>query len=100
VYPGTYEITVLTSSSTGIGNGVALHVVGGTVPAAATRVVISDDTGLVTDATFVAGGPDPARKYFGGLLSPSSIANASLGITIVALDDEGTEIGRYVPGPG
>jgi hypothetical protein len=98
-YPGSHDITVLTSSSTGRPDGSSLHVIGGTVPKTATRVVISNGAGVTTDATLVAGGTDPARQYFGGFLSPSSISQPAMSITIVAYDAAGHEVGRSNPPP-
>ena len=94
--PGSHEVDVLGGGSAGLPTGT-VTVVAGSVPRPTRRVVVSDATGAQTEATLATVRFDPAHQYFGGVLSPSSISNASLSITVVAYDAAGHEIGRFNP---
>ena len=71
------------------------QIVGGTVPRATERVVISDGQDT-TDAVLVDPDPAPAPRWFAGMLrSPSTTAPGISSLTVIAYDAAGTEIGRY-----
>lgn len=88
---GSNGVDVLENATGAYSGAGSTHVIGGTAPATATRVVISEGTSAQVEAKLVNGGSDPTRKFFGGLLYPS----ASLFASVVAYDKDGNEVGRY-----
>jgi hypothetical protein len=90
--PGTYGIEMLGGAGSDFGE-LAVALLGGTVPASATRVVMSDRSGATTEAELVTGGEDPSRQYFAGLLHTQRLGS---GVTVVAYDKRGQEVGRFV----
>jgi hypothetical protein len=96
--PGTSGITVLANGVSMTGAG-SLQVVGGTVPAATTKVVIRDGTGASTAAQLLTIGDQEQDQYFAGLLRATSSSPAALQVTVIAYGPGNEELGRFNP-PG
>jgi hypothetical protein len=95
---GSGGVTVLVNGGATLSVGNA-QIVGGTVPRATHRVVISDGQDTA-DAVLVDADPAPAHRWFAGMLrSPSAAAPGISSLTVIAYDTAGTEIGRF-PSPG
>jgi hypothetical protein len=91
---GSGDVTVLVNGGGTLSVGAA-QLVGGTVPRATKRVVITDGQDT-TDATLVDPDPAPAPRWYAGMLrSASAVAPGISTLTVVAYDAAGTEIGRY-----